>query len=100
MFSFDQALDDYLHTIVRTQPWIKAREEDLLATFGEWLAMQPRIPDSLTSITPALVESYVAADCLQPAEYDELVEALHNLCSWAQYQDLIPENPFADRTPA
>lgn len=96
MYSFDRALDDYLHTIVRTRPWVKAREEDLLATFGEWLATQPRISDSLTSITPALVESYVAADRLQPSEYDELAEALYNLCSWAQHHELLTDNPFAD----
>ncbi len=100
MFSFDRALDDYLHSIVRTRPWVKAREEDLLATFGEWLATQPRITDSLTSISPMLVESYAIADRLQPTEYNELTEALHNLCSWAQHHELLTENPFSNGIPA
>lgn len=36
-FAFDEALDEYLHVIVRTRPWTKKAQEDILSCFGIWL---------------------------------------------------------------
>jgi len=96
MARFDVALDDYLHQIVRTRPWVKKREEQLLTGFGEWLVAQPELDACLASITPLLARRYAVDDGLDAPAYDELEIALQNFCGWATYAGLMEENsPYA-----
>jgi len=92
MARFDVALDDYLHQIVRTRPWVKKREEQLLTGFGEWLVAQPDLDAGLASITPLLVRRYAADEGIDGPTYTELEIALQNFCGWATYAGLIPAN--------
>jgi site-specific recombinase XerD len=89
---FDVALDDYLHGIVRAQPWTKKQDETALTAFGEWLEGQPDV--SLSEITPTVSSRYVQAAQLSTAEEQALYAALHRLFSWAEWQELVPRNPF------
>lgn len=93
MARFDVALDDYLHQIVRTRPWTKKREEELLTAFAEWLAGQPDLQSDLASITPALVQRYIATEGLDAPTCGEFDTALHNFRLWADYYGLVPTNP-------
>jgi hypothetical protein len=94
VMTIDEAIDEYLHAIVRSRPWIKKREEDLLTPFSEWLFEQPDARLTLDAITPDVAACYVAAAGLAPDERDELFAALHNLYTWAIYAQVIDANPF------
>jgi hypothetical protein len=95
MIPIDVAIDDYLHTIVRTRPWTKKREEELLEGLSAWLYEQPDPRVALDEIAPALAEQYAAAASLSATERDELLAALDHLYAWSVYADQIDHNPFA-----
>lgn len=92
---FDAAIDDYLHLIVRTRPWTKKREEELLCEFEEWLYEQHERRFDLAEITPELATQYAATINLSMAERDELLRVLGTFCLWATQQQLIETNQFA-----
>ncbi len=95
MTTIDVAIDDYLHTIVRTRPWTKKREEELLAGFSEWLYTLPAPPSNMTEIGPALVDQYAAAVPLSKDEHTELLGTLNNLYMWSVHTAMVQHNPFA-----
>ncbi len=94
MPTLDAAVDDYLHLIVRTRPWTKAREEALLLGLVEWLYAQPDQDIQLAAATPALAERYATAQQLDPAARSALFETLTKLWSWATGQGLVAANPY------
>lgn len=95
MITIDAAIDDYLHTIVRTRPWTKKREEALLEAFSAWLYAQPTPHVSLDDIDPFLVDEYAAATAMSTAEQSELLAALNNLYLWSVHAQAVTYNPFA-----
>jgi hypothetical protein len=99
MQDLDVAIDEYLHTIVRSQPWIKKHEADLLLAFSEWLYAQP-LSRALTSIRPELTARYVAATSVSEADHEALNRALQHVFAWAEYQHEVPGNPFLAATSA
>ena len=100
MWTLEIALDDYLHAIVRTSPWIVRREEELLTGLVEWLYEQPDARVDLAAVTPATVANYIAATRLPAAEQDELVVALNHLFMWAERSRAVEHNPFAEAVTA
>ena len=88
MIPFAEAVDDYLHLIVRTRPWTKKEDEALLTGFGEWLEKRPS--PRLDEISPALIRAYVDDARLEPAEEQALHAALGRLLSWGEWQGLVP----------
>lgn len=95
MITIDVAIDDYLHTIVRTRPWVIKRETALLEAFSEWLYAQPEPSLDLDAIDPVLVADYVAATDRAPDEHNALLEALHNVYMWSLHTNNVSYNPFA-----
>lgn len=91
---FDSAIDDYLHLIVRTRPWTKKREEELLTEFDEWLYEQHAHRFETAEITPELVAQYASAINLSMAERDELLGVLRVFSLWAVQQQVIVSNQF------
>ncbi len=98
--TIDEAIDEYLHALVRSRPWTKKREEAALTAFGTWLLAQPDVRLTLDAITPAVAERYVAAAGLAAAERDHLLGALHHLYTWAIYARATTRNPFPPTDPA
>lgn len=94
MITIDAAIDDYLHTIVRTRPWTKKREEELLEGLSDWLYEQPEPRIRLSEIGPELVQQYAVATALSAADQRELLGALHNLYTWLIHAEAVKENPF------
>jgi hypothetical protein len=92
---FDAAIDDYLHLIVRTRPWTKKREEELLTELEEWLYEQHERRFGVAEITPELAAQYAAAINLSMAERDELLNVLRTFALWAKQQQLIETDQFA-----
>lgn len=95
MTMIDVAIDDYLHTIVRTRPWTKKREEELLEAFSDWLYAQPVPAVTLQEIGPNLVDHYATTRSLNSAEHNELLGALNNLYMWSVHSGMTNHNPFA-----
>ncbi len=95
MTTIDVAIDDYLHAIVRTRPWTKPREEELLENFSAWLYQQPEARVTLDEIQPDLAQQYAAAACLTGPVQTELLGALRNLYTWSVYAEVVNHNPFA-----
>ena len=93
MQELDVAIDEYLHTIVRSQPWIKKQEEALLLAFSEWLYAQS-LSLALTAIGPELTARYAAATGLGVADHEALNLALQHVFAWAEYQREVSGNPF------
>ncbi|WP_026369579.1 hypothetical protein [Kallotenue papyrolyticum] len=91
--SYEQALDGYLHALVRSRPWIKKREEAALLALGEWLYQHGL--SALSDVTLATVERYARAQALSDAAWAELITALHHLFTWAIYDGVTQTNPFA-----
>ena len=96
----EAAIDDYLHTIVRTRPWTKAREEELLTSFSDWLYEQPELAIELASVTPEVVRHYSETRGLGESEQSELQTTLGKLLLWAEVRGHIQNNPFATRAAA
>lgn len=96
MWTLETALDDYLHVIVRTSPWIKRREDELLTGLVEWLYAQPDARVDLASVTPAIVANYAAATSLPAGDQEELSVALSHVFMWAERNGAVTENPFVD----
>jgi hypothetical protein len=94
MLDLEAAIDDYLHTIVRSQPWIKKQEESLLLPFNDWVYEQPDLSPTLTEISPATTARYTEAVGLSAADHEALMTALHHLFTWAEYQQVVTANPF------
>jgi hypothetical protein len=94
MHDLEAAIDDYLHTIVRSQPWLKKQEEELLMAFNDWLYEQPGMSHELGAISPTTSARYAEAVGLSASEYEALHTALHHLFSWAEYQHAVTTNPF------
>jgi hypothetical protein len=93
--TIDLALDDYLHVIVRTRPWTKKREEELLEPFSAWLFEQPDMPVELPVIAPEHAARYADAVQLDNGDRNELLNTLHLLYLWATQRDIVDHNPFA-----
>ncbi len=96
----EAAIDDYLHTIVRTRPWTKVREEELLTPFSDWLYEQPDRAVQLALITPAVVRQYMETTGLGDSEQDDLQTTLGKLLLWAEVRGHIQSNPFATNAAA
>lgn len=94
MWEVDTAIDDYVHQIVRTRPWTKKREEELLEDFCDWLFSQPGVDPHLNALTPAMSARYADAVDLHEADRDELATTLFNLMAWAEHKQLVTANPF------
>lgn len=95
MMTIDAAIDDYLHTIVRTRPWTKKREEELLEGLSDWLYEQPEPRIRLSEIGPELVQQYTLVAGLRADDQRELLVALHNLYTWSIHVEAVEDNPFA-----
>jgi len=95
MMALDAAIDDYLHTIIRSRPWAKKREEELLGGFSEWLYAQPNANVTLDSLDSSVVTEYATSQRLDAAEQDELLATLNNLYVWAIYAQAVDANPFS-----
>jgi hypothetical protein len=93
MQDLDIAIDDYLHMIVRSHPWMKKQEEELLLPFSEWLYEQPG-SRKLAAISPETTARYAAALGLSAADHEALNLALHHVFAWAEYQQEATANPF------
>lgn len=91
--SYEQAVDGYLHALVRSRPWIKKRQEAALLALGEWLYQHGL--SALSDVTPATVERYARIQALADADWAELITALHHLFTWAIYDGVAQTNPFA-----
>lgn len=94
MWTLDTAIDDYLHQIVRTRPWTKKREEELLDGFCDWLFMQKGLDTRLRALTPGVYARYADAEDLCAADRDDLARTLSNLMAWAAHKELVAANPF------
>jgi hypothetical protein len=94
MTTLDVAIDDYLHTIVRTRPWTKKREEELLESFSAWFYAQPAPHADLAEINPLQADTYAALVGLSNEDRRDLFNALHNLFSWSVYSEAVDHNPF------
>jgi hypothetical protein len=92
--TLDAAIEEYLHLIMRTRPWTKPQEEEVLTAFRDWVHQQP-CSGSLASIGPAFALSYAKDKRLSTDKRDELLMVLHNLCLWASRRGLIANNPFS-----
>lgn len=93
MQELDVAIDDYLHTIVRSQPWIKKQEEESLLAFSEWLYDQ-QLSRTLDDVGPELTARYAAAAGLSTDDHEALNLALRHVFAWAEYQQEVTANPF------
>ena len=88
------AIDDYLRLIVRTRPWTKAHEEELLEPFGTWLYEQPDAMPELDAVTPALVLRYSQSVRLSTSQRDDLDRTLYKFFLWAESRGHVRGNPF------
>ncbi len=79
----DAAIDDYLHAIVRTRPWTKQREEELLRSLSDWLYAQPDLSVELAAVTPPVVRRYGEMMGRDDTEQDDLQTAVTRLLVWA-----------------
>lgn len=95
--TLDAAIDDYLHLIVRTRPWTKAREEELLDAFCDWAYARPGPAPTLAAASPALAARHAADAGYTPGTAAELAAALGRLAAWAVARGLMAENPFGGR---
>jgi site-specific recombinase XerD len=100
VMTIDEAIDEYLHALVRSRPWIKKREEAALTAFSAWLLAQPDTRLTLDAITPTVVDRYAAAVGLSAAQRDQLLGTLHRLYTWAIYAQATTSNPFPPLDPA
>lgn len=98
--AIEAAIDDYLHTIVRTRPWTKAREEELLTSFSDWLYEQQEHTVELASVTPEVVRHYSQITGLAESEQSEIQTTLGKLLLWAEVRGHIRSNPFAAKAAA
>jgi site-specific recombinase XerD len=96
--TIDVAIDEYLHTIVRTRPWTKKREEELLEGFSQWQAEQAQSRMTLDAITVNDVQRYATAVDLRDTDRDDLVAALHHVFLWSIRQGWIDASPFEAAT--
>jgi hypothetical protein len=88
------AIDDYLRLIVRTRPWTKAREEEILTPFGTWMYEQADLALELDAISPAIVQRYVAHAGLSDDEHTDLDRTLGKVLLWAESRGFVRRNPF------
>ena len=100
MQDLEGVIDEYLHTIVRSQPWIKKQEEAALLAFTTWLSDQPEMSRALTAVGPELTARYAAAIGLSAADHEALNLALQHVYAWAEYQQEVMANPFLGGTSA
>jgi len=96
MFTIEAAIDDYFHTIIRSRPWTKKREEEVLTAFSDWLYEQPDTSFQASDVNVQLVQQYVNDCGLSFIEQQELLTALHNLYTWATYYQRLDINPFTN----
>ena len=90
---FDAAVDEYLHAIVRTRPWTKKREEELLTSLSDWLYAQPDLSVQLASVTPQVVRQYSETSGLDDADQDNLQAAVTRLRVWADINGHLQSSP-------
>lgn len=74
-----EAIDEYLHLIVRVRPWTRKREEAALTGFAAWLGEKA----TLTSVTPALASNYIQEARLDPDRAEAVLAAVDHLLGWA-----------------
>jgi hypothetical protein len=98
VIDLDAAIDDYLHAIVRTRPWTKQREEEVLASFSDWLYAQPDLSVQLTSVTPLLVRQYSELVGLDDTEQDDLQTAVTRLFVWADINGHLQNSSHMAKT--
>lgn len=94
MQDLEAAIDEYLHTIVRSQPWMKKHEEAALLAFSAWVYDQPQLSRALTAVGPDLTARYAAATGVSVADHAALNRALQHVFAWAEYQHEVTANPF------
>jgi len=94
--TIDAVIDDYLHKIVRNRPWTKAREEELLARYADWLYEQPEHGVLLVDAGPQAAERYADAAGLADDERDELMGSLRRVFTHGVRSGWIRQNPFEE----
>lgn len=92
--TIDAVIDDYLHKIVRNRPWTKAREEELLNAYAEWLYEQPEHGVMLADVGPTSVEHYAAVAGLSGADREALWDSLRHVFAHGVRSGWIDGNPF------
>ncbi|MDQ3522958.1 MAG: hypothetical protein M3434_11565 [Gemmatimonadota bacterium] len=81
--TLEQAIDDYLHVVVRTRPWTRKREAEALTAFVAWFRGPPTSSGaSLADLTPALARHSATERGLDAGELEQLLTALQNLLAW------------------
>lgn len=86
----EEAIDDYLHVIVRTRPWTRKREAEALTAFAAWLrGRASNEPASLAGLTPTLARHSATERSLDAGETEQLLTALHNLLAWGRAEGLL-----------
>ncbi|HEX2094564.1 MAG TPA: hypothetical protein VHG28_19320 [Longimicrobiaceae bacterium] len=91
----DEAIEDYLHGVVRVRPWTKKREEELLHAFCDWMYATPGVDPQLAAVSPELAARYAAEAGLEATEAEALLAALRSLSLWACAQGVVEASPFA-----
>lgn len=81
-------VDDYLRVVVRTRPWTRRQEGEMLAAFVEWVAADP---DRLSLDAPACGAA-LAARCaeelgLSPDLGERLTVAVRSFAAWAEAEE-------------
>lgn len=98
--TIDVVIDDYLHKIVRNRAWTKAREEELLMPYAEWLYQQPGRGVMLADAGPAAAERYTEAAGLSHDECEALRDSLRHVFAHGLRSGWIKHNPFENAVPA
>ena len=94
--TIDAVIDDYLHKIVRSRAWTKAREEQLLAPYADWLYEQPDHGVLLADAGPRAAERYANAAGLSGDEREALWDSLRRVFAHGVRNGWIEYNPFED----
>lgn len=80
---------------MRTRPWTKRREEELLVPFGDWLYEQSHLSANLDRLTPSITRQYAAAVGLSDDDQEDLDTTLCKLLLWAEIRGFVKTNPFS-----
>lgn len=89
------AIDDYLHTIVRSRPWTIKRDQEILEALDTWLSGPDDDSPPIAQIDPAIVERYVRDAGIDQPQRAELHAALDALFTWLVHDRAVSDNPFA-----
>ena len=84
MLEYDQAVDEYLHAIVRVRPWTLRRETEQLEALSDWLYAQSDLSVELDAVTPEVTHRYAAENNLSDAEREALDATLERLRAWTE----------------